>query len=106
METGGHGTGNADAVVDRCLDCAGAGMSCPTESHNSSVFTGRPLPHVPQPLKDGERGMSCTHNCDQARTCTCCRYLTPDESRRFWRLIWVAAAVDIAVIAGLLWVLR
>ena len=50
--------------------------------------------------------MSCTHNCDQARTCTCCRYLTPAENRRFWRLIWVTAAVDIAVIAALLWVLK
>jgi hypothetical protein len=46
----------------------------------------------------------CNQACDQGRTCDCCAYLTPGESKRFWWTIGIAAVVDIAVIAALLWV--
>lgn len=49
---------------------------------------------------------NCTNDCDQCRTCTCCEYLMPGESKRFWRTVAIAAVVDIAVIAALLWVVK
>lgn len=85
-------------------------MSCPTESHNSSVFTGRPLPYVPQPKRDGERSMKtcppCHGNCNQGDDCPAYQFLTKGEARRFWWTLAVFFAADIALIGFILWVVK
>lgn len=48
----------------------------------------------------------CTYECEQGRDCACRRYQTPEESRRFWRLVFACAVADIAAIALILRVLK